>query len=144
ERTGENHLRSPHVEEQTLEQSLVPHEHYDYTRVFNARYENVVGYILILMATTEATIEAALIAPTSRGTKKDASGGVRTVIRKDGMACRPTIDFLLVEEAARAKACIKGAGEGLSSKPRLRARLRARGWLCKELELLHEQEACGG
>ncbi|KAG6882547.1 hypothetical protein C0992_011386, partial [Termitomyces sp. T32_za158] len=60
---------------QTLEQSLVPHEHYNYTRVLKACCENIVGYIPIPMVTAEGT----LMMPTSRGRKERKNSARRDV-----------------------------------------------------------------
>ncbi|KAH0581962.1 hypothetical protein H2248_011628 [Termitomyces sp. 'cryptogamus'] len=109
---------------QTLEHSLVPYENYDYTRVLGACCENVVGYIPIPLGIAGpltidgvsfpipmATAEGTLVASTSRGCKAlNASGGVRTVITKDGMTRGPAIDFPCIDEAARALSWIRGEG----------------------------------
>ncbi|KAF5383316.1 hypothetical protein D9615_004985 [Tricholomella constricta] len=108
----------------TLESSLVPLEHYDYTRVLGACCENVVGYIplplgiagpLTVDSTSYyipmATAEGTLVASTSRGCKAlNAGGGVRTVVTRDGMTRGPAIDFPSVHEAAAAMAWIDGEG----------------------------------
>ncbi|KAG6815357.1 hypothetical protein H0H87_002639 [Tephrocybe sp. NHM501043] len=111
----------------TLETSLVPLEHYDYTRVLGACCENVVGYIplpfglagpLTIDGTSfpipMATAEGTLVASTSRGCKAlNAGGGVTTVVTRDGMTRGPAIDFPSIEEAARAMAWIQGEGYAL-------------------------------
>lgn len=115
-------------ETKTLEQSLLPHEHYDFAPVFGACCENVVGYMplplgiagplqidghptLIPMATTEGT----LVASTSRGCKAlNASGGVTTVLTQDGMTRGPVIDFPSLASAACAKRWIDSK-EGASA-----------------------------
>ncbi|KAG6914354.1 hypothetical protein DXG01_000851, partial [Tephrocybe rancida] len=108
----------------TLESSLVPFEHYDYTRVLGACCENVIGYIplplglagpLIVDGTPfpipMATAEGTLVASTSRGCKAlNAGGGVTTVITRDGMTRGPAIDFPSITEAARAVEWIRGEG----------------------------------
>ncbi|KAF8067849.1 hydroxymethylglutaryl-CoA reductase [Lyophyllum atratum] len=110
---------------QTLEASLVPLSHYDYTRVLGACCENVVGYIPLPLGIAGpltvdgtsfhipmATAEGTLVASTSRGCKAlNAGGGVRTVVTKDGMTRGPAIDFPSVGEAAEAMKWIE-SGEG--------------------------------
>ncbi|KZO98588.1 hypothetical protein CALVIDRAFT_535215 [Calocera viscosa TUFC12733] len=101
----------------TLEHSLLPCTHYDYSRVLGACCENVVGYmpipvgiagpltidgvpVPIPMATTEGT----LVASASRGCKAlNAGGGVTTVLTQDAMTRGPAIDFPSVSMAAQAK-----------------------------------------
>ncbi|KZT56259.1 hypothetical protein CALCODRAFT_320253 [Calocera cornea HHB12733] len=101
----------------TLEHSLLPCAHYDYSRVLGACCENVVGYMPIPvgiagpltidgvpypipMATTEGT----LVASASRGCKAlNAGGGVTTVLTQDAMTRGPAIDFPTVSMAAQAK-----------------------------------------
>ncbi|KAG6841525.1 hypothetical protein C0991_008470 [Blastosporella zonata] len=108
----------------TLESSLVPFKHYDYTRVLGACCENVVGYIPLPLGIAGpltidgtsfpipmATAEGTLVASTSRGCKAlNAGGGVTTVITRDGMTRGPAIDFPSIVEAARASAWIQGEG----------------------------------
>ncbi|KAG5654564.1 hypothetical protein H0H81_000089 [Sphagnurus paluster] len=106
---------------QTLESSLVPHAHYDYTRVLGACCENVVGYIPLPLGIAGpltvdgvsfpipmATAEGTLVASTSRGCKAlNSGGGVRTVVTRDGMTRGPAIDFPSIGEAAAAMAWIE-------------------------------------
>ncbi|KZT28046.1 hypothetical protein NEOLEDRAFT_1059551 [Neolentinus lepideus HHB14362 ss-1] len=101
----------------TLENSLVPMAHYDYTKVIGACCENVVGYIPIplgiagplkidgeLYPIPMATAEGTLVASTSRGCKAlNAGGGVITVLTYDSMTRGPAIDFPTITECARAK-----------------------------------------
>lgn len=105
---------------QTLEYSDVPMHNYDYSRVFGACCENVVGYIPIplgiagplnidgeLVHIPMATAEGTLVASTSRGCKAlNAGGGVTTVLTNDGMTRGPAIDFPSIVMAAEAKAWI--------------------------------------
>ncbi|KAF8327732.1 hydroxymethylglutaryl-coenzyme A reductase-domain-containing protein [Cantharellus anzutake] len=101
----------------TLEHSDIPMSDYDYSRVFGACCENVVGYIPIplgiagpLMIDDEmcpipmATSEGTLVASTSRGCKAlNAGGGVTTVLTQDGMTRGPAIEFPSIKRAAQAK-----------------------------------------
>ncbi|KAJ7115526.1 hydroxymethylglutaryl-coenzyme A reductase-domain-containing protein [Mycena crocata] len=105
---------------QTLEESNVPFERYDYAKVLGACCENVVGYIPIPLGIAGplnidgasfhipmATAEGTLVASTSRGCKAlNAGGGVTTVLTQDAMTRGPAIDFPSIVEAARAKAWI--------------------------------------
>ncbi|KAG6826686.1 hypothetical protein H0H92_014861 [Tricholoma furcatifolium] len=109
----------------TLEDSLVPLAHYDYTRVLGACCENVVGYIPLPLGIAGpltvdgtsyhipmATAEGTLVASASRGCKAlNAGGGVSTVVTQDGMTRGPAIEFPSVAEAARAVAWI-GSEDG--------------------------------
>ncbi|KAJ7160871.1 hydroxymethylglutaryl-coenzyme A reductase-domain-containing protein [Mycena filopes] len=127
---------------QTLENSDVPFEGYDYAKVLGACCENVVGYIPIPLGIAGpltidgvpfhipmATAEGTLVASTSRGAKAlNAGGGVTTVLTQDAMTRGPAIDFPSIVEAARAKAWIaspeghgalKAAFEGTSRFARL-------------------------
>lgn len=97
---------------------LIPHESYDYTRVFGACCENVVGYIPLPLGiagpltidgvSTQipmATAEGTLVASTSRGCKAlNAGGGVTTVLIRDGMTRGPAVEFTSLQEAADAMA----------------------------------------
>ncbi|KAL1747372.1 hydroxymethylglutaryl-coenzyme A reductase-domain-containing protein [Schizophyllum fasciatum] len=101
----------------TLEYSDIPMTQYDYSRVFGACCENVVGYIPIPLGIAGplkidgvdvhipmATAEGTLVASASRGCKAlNAGGGVTTVVHKDGMTRGPAIDFPSVVQAAQAK-----------------------------------------
>lgn len=107
----------------TLENSLLPHLHYDYAQVMGACCESVVGYMPlpvgiagplnidgqvtpIPMATTEGT----LVASTSRGCKAlNAGGGVTTVLTQDAMTRGPAIEFPSIISAAKAKRWIDSA-----------------------------------
>ncbi|KAF7318286.1 3-hydroxy-3-methylglutaryl-coenzyme A reductase [Mycena chlorophos] len=127
---------------QSLEDSLVPFERYDYSKVLGACCEEVVGYVPIPLGIAGpltidgvsfhipmATAEGTLVASTSRGCKAlNAGGGVTTVLTQDAMTRGPAIDFPSIVEAARAKAWIasrdgyaalKGAFESTSSFARL-------------------------
>lgn len=90
---------------------------YDYSRVFGACCENVVGYMPIplgiagplridgdLVHIPMATAEGTLVASTSRGCKAlNAGGGVTTVLTQDGMTRGPAIEFPSITLAAQAK-----------------------------------------
>ncbi|KAJ1973305.1 3-hydroxy-3-methylglutaryl-coenzyme A (HMG-CoA) reductase isozyme [Dimargaris xerosporica] len=91
----------------SLETSLLPYEHYDYTKVMGQCCENVIGYtpiplgvagpILIdgdLLHIPMATTEGCLIASTSRGCKAITAGsGATTVVVRDGMTRGPVVQF---------------------------------------------------
>lgn len=101
----------------TLEQSELPLENYDYSRVMGACCESVIGYmplpvgiagplsidgvqILIPMATTEGC----LVASTSRGCKAiNAGGGAVTVLTADSMTRGPVVRFSNIKRAGAAK-----------------------------------------
>ena len=91
--------------------------YYDYSRVFGACCENVVGYIPIplgiagplridgdLVHIPMATAEGTLVASTSRGCKAlNAGGGVITVLTQDAMTRGPVVEFPSITLAAQAK-----------------------------------------
>ncbi|OBZ77371.1 3-hydroxy-3-methylglutaryl-coenzyme A reductase [Grifola frondosa] len=105
----------------TLENSLVPMENYDYSRVVGACCENVIGYMPLPLGVAGplkvdgqmypipmATAEGTLVASTSRGCKAlNAGGGVTTVLTYDAMTRGPAIDFPSIVRAAEAKAWIE-------------------------------------
>ncbi|GKZ83803.1 3-hydroxy-3-methylglutaryl-coenzyme A (HMG-CoA) reductase isozyme [Aspergillus niger] len=100
-----------------LEQSKLPYENYNWTRVFGACCENVVGYMpvpvgfagplvidgrsyFIPMATTEGV----LVASASRGSKAiNAGGGAVTMLTADGMTRGPCVSFPTLNRAGAAK-----------------------------------------
>ncbi|OOF97693.1 hypothetical protein ASPCADRAFT_204999 [Aspergillus carbonarius ITEM 5010] len=100
-----------------LERSKLPYENYDWSRVFGACCENVVGYMpvpvgfagpiiidgksyFIPMATTEGV----LVASASRGSKAiNAGGGAVTMLTADGMTRGPCVSFLTLQRAGAAK-----------------------------------------
>ena len=100
-----------------LEGSDIPVSHYDYSRVFGACCENVVGFIPLplgiagplridgdLVPIPMATAEGTLVASTSRGCKAlNAGGGVTTVLTQDNMTRGPAIEFPSITSAAAAK-----------------------------------------
>ncbi|KAJ1977760.1 3-hydroxy-3-methylglutaryl-coenzyme A (HMG-CoA) reductase isozyme [Dimargaris verticillata] len=91
----------------SLEDSLLPYEHYDYTKVMGQCCENVIGYTPIplgvagpiridgdLLHIPMATTEGCLIASTSRGCKAITAGsGATTVVVRDGMTRGPVVQF---------------------------------------------------
>ncbi|GKZ29446.1 3-hydroxy-3-methylglutaryl-coenzyme A (HMG-CoA) reductase isozyme [Aspergillus brasiliensis] len=101
----------------TLEQSKLPYENYNWSRVFGACCENVVGYMpvpvgfagplvidgksyFIPMATTEGV----LVASASRGSKAiNAGGGAVTMLTADGMTRGPCVSFPTLDRAGTAK-----------------------------------------
>lgn len=110
----------------TLEASALPQADYDYSRVFGACCENVVGYLplpvgiagplivdgasyLIPMATCEGT----LVASTARGCKAiNAGGGVTTVVTRDRMTRGPVLEFPNLTEAGKALAWVESSEGG--------------------------------
>ncbi|GAA5974602.1 hypothetical protein JCM21900_005683 [Sporobolomyces salmonicolor] len=101
----------------TLEGSLLPYQHFDYSRVMGQCCENVVGYMPIpvgiagplridgiVLPIPMATTEGALVASTSRGCKAlNVSGGVTTVVTQDAMTRGPALGFPSVVMCAAAK-----------------------------------------
>ncbi|KAG8967095.1 3-hydroxy-3-methylglutaryl-coenzyme A (HMG-CoA) reductase isozyme [Tulasnella sp. 419] len=101
----------------TLEHSKIPMKDYDYSRVFGACCENVVGFMPIplgiagplkidgeLCPIPMATAEGTLVASTSRGCKAlNAGGGVTTVLTQDAMTRGPALEFPNITLAAKAK-----------------------------------------
>ncbi|KAG8955441.1 3-hydroxy-3-methylglutaryl-coenzyme A (HMG-CoA) reductase isozyme [Tulasnella sp. 424] len=114
----------------SLETSALPQAHYDYSRVFGACCENVVGYLplplgiagpLIVDGTSYlipmATCEGTLVASTSRGCKAlNAGGGVTTVVTRDRMTRGPVLEFPSLTEAAQALAWIESSEGGATMK----------------------------
>ena len=100
-----------------MEHSDIPMSNYDYSKVFGACCENVVGYIPIPLGIAGplridgemypipmATAEGTLVASTSRGCKAlNAGGGVTTVLTQDAMTRGPVIEFPSITSAAQAK-----------------------------------------
>ncbi|KAG9311752.1 hydroxymethylglutaryl-coenzyme A reductase-domain-containing protein [Chiua virens] len=97
----------------TLEHSDLPMANYDYSRVFGACCENVVGYIPIPLGIAGplsidgeqvhipmATAEGTLVASTSRGCKAlNSGGGVTTVLTNDGMTRDSDEGYEIIREA---------------------------------------------
>ncbi|EED20464.1 HMG-CoA reductase [Talaromyces stipitatus ATCC 10500] len=101
----------------SLETSLVPYKHYNYTLVHGACCENVIGYLPLPLGVAGpmvidgqsyfipmATTEGVLVASTSRGAKAiNAGGGAITVVHGDGMTRGPGVSFPTLARAAEAK-----------------------------------------
>ncbi|KAK2015702.1 hypothetical protein LZ32DRAFT_615767 [Colletotrichum eremochloae] len=101
-----------------LEQSKLPYSDYDWSRVFGACCENVIGYMPIPLGVAGpltidgksyfipmATTEGVLVASVSRGAKAiNAGGGAITVLTSDGMTRGPCVGFKSLERAGLAKA----------------------------------------
>lgn len=101
----------------TLEHSLLPYLHYDYSKVMGQCCENVVGYTPIpvgiagplridgvALPIPMATTEGALVASTSRGCKAlNAGGGVTTVVTQDAMTRGPALEFPNISQCGAAK-----------------------------------------
>ena len=106
------------------DQTGLPLNDYDYTKVMGVCCENVIGYLPIpvgvagpyMIDGTEyyvpmATTEGCLIASTSRGCKAiSAGGGATTVLLKDGMTRGPVLLFPNVIRAACFKQWAEGEG----------------------------------
>ncbi|RAL16524.1 uncharacterized protein BO97DRAFT_402916 [Aspergillus homomorphus CBS 101889] len=100
-----------------LEQCKLPYEHYDWSRVFGACCENVVGYMPVPVGLAGplvidgrsyfipmATTEGVLVASASRGSKAiNAGGGVVTILTADGMTRGPCVSFETLQRAGAAK-----------------------------------------
>lgn len=99
-----------------IDTKSLPYANYDYSRVFGACCENVIGYMpipvgvagpLIIDGTPYhipmATTEGCLVASAMRGCKAiNSGGGVLTIITQDGMTRGPCVSFPTL---ARAGAC---------------------------------------
>lgn len=97
--------------------SRLPYEGYDWTTVYGACCENVIGYMPIPVGVAGplvvdgqsyfipmATTEGVLVASTSRGCKAiNARGGACTVLVADGMTRAPVVTFGKLERAGAAK-----------------------------------------
>ncbi|KAM4065019.1 hydroxymethylglutaryl-coenzyme A reductase [Hirsutella rhossiliensis] len=104
-----------------LHESNLPYDNYNWSRVFGACCENVIGYVplpvgvagplvidgksyVIPMATTEGV----LVASTSRGCKAiNSGGGAVTVVTADGMTRGPCISFQTLTRAGAAKSWLE-------------------------------------
>ncbi|KAG0368943.1 3-hydroxy-3-methylglutaryl-coenzyme A (HMG-CoA) reductase isozyme [Gamsiella multidivaricata] len=108
----------------TLETSLLPMHHYDYSKVMGQCCENVIGYMPIpvgvagpfnvdghVLYLPMATTEGTLIASTSRGCKAiNAGGGATTVLLADGMTRGPCVEFPNIIEAGACKNWLENEG----------------------------------
>ncbi|KAL1922710.1 uncharacterized protein VTP21DRAFT_10249 [Calcarisporiella thermophila] len=122
------HIRRSLVSRQIMKRKFeidaLPMHHYDYTRVLGACCENVIGYVPIpvgvagplqidseMVQIPMATTEGALVASTARGCKVlNMSGGVSTVLIKDGMTRGPVVEFPSIALAAEAKGWLEKEG----------------------------------
>lgn len=105
----------------SLESSILPYLHYNYSQVIGQCCENVVGYVPLpvgiagplridgeALPIPMATTEGALVASTSRGCKAlNAGGGVTTVLHADAMTRGPALEFPSIVMCAAAKAWIE-------------------------------------
>ncbi|KAF9164257.1 3-hydroxy-3-methylglutaryl-coenzyme A (HMG-CoA) reductase isozyme [Actinomortierella ambigua] len=117
-------LISRNTHTKTLESSLLPMHHYDYSKVMGQCCENVIGYLPLPVGVAGpfnvdgeslylpmATTEGCLVASTSRGCKAiNAGGGATTVLLADGMTRGPCVEFPSVESAGRCKRWLDGEG----------------------------------
>ncbi|ORY07206.1 hypothetical protein K493DRAFT_310283 [Basidiobolus meristosporus CBS 931.73] len=108
----------------SLENSALPVEHYDYTKVMGQCCENVIGYMPIpvgiagplnidgkLYHIPMATTEGCLVASTARGCKAmNAGGGAITVLTNDGMTRGPVLEFPNITRANACKKWVEGEG----------------------------------
>ena len=116
------------IQSAAVEVSQLPFRDYDFSRVFGACAENVIGYMPIptgvagpirvdgsLVFLPMATTEGALIASTSRGAKAiNAGTGATTVLTNDGMTRAPVVRFQNIIRASAMKRFIESA-EGLKT-----------------------------
>ncbi|EGF78470.1 hypothetical protein BATDEDRAFT_17340 [Batrachochytrium dendrobatidis JAM81] len=107
-----------------LSASLLPVDHYDYSKVLGVCCENVIGYLPLpvgvagpLTIDSEvyqipmATTEGCLVASTSRGCKAiSLGGGATTVLTGDGMARGPVVSFPSAKRAGELKAWLDDEG----------------------------------
>ena len=105
----------------SLESSVLPYLHYNYSQVIGQCCENVVGYVPLpvgiagplridgeALPIPMATTEGALVASTSRGCKAlNAGGGVTTVLHADAMTRGPALEFPSITMCAAAKGWIE-------------------------------------
>ncbi|KAF5000821.1 hypothetical protein FGRMN_1429 [Fusarium graminum] len=108
-----------------LEDANLPYRDYDWSQVFGACCENVIGYMPIPVGVAGpliidgksffipmATTEGVLVASVSRGAKAiNAHGGAVTVLTSDGMTRGPCLEFKSLERAGQAKLWL-GSEEG--------------------------------
>jgi hydroxymethylglutaryl-CoA reductase (NADPH) len=110
--------------EKTLEHSLLPYEHYDFTNVFGRCCENVIGYMPVpvgvagpykvdgrLYHIPMATTEGCLVASAARGCKAITQGsGATTVITRDGITRGPVVQFPSIVRAAECQHWLEHEG----------------------------------
>lgn len=107
----------------------LPHENYDYSKVFGANCENVVGYVQVPVGVVGpflidgveyqvpmATTEGCLVASTQRGAKALSVHGVETSLLNDGMTRAPLVRMPSARHAAALCAWIKGHFDAIASK----------------------------
>lgn len=93
----------------------LPYKNYDYSKVYGACCENVIGYIPIpvgvagpLLLDGEpfyiplATTEGCLVASTNRGCRALSQNGVKSSIVNDGMTRGPVVRFPSMKMASKA------------------------------------------
>jgi len=124
-----DYTRAVSIRRQLLQRSLdddevledLPYKHFDYSKVFGACAENVIGYVPVpvgiagpvLMDDKQvilpmATTEGCLIASTHRGCKAiSESGGAYTVVTDNGMSRAPLIRMESARQAAALNAWLK-------------------------------------
>nr|KAJ3420448.1 3-hydroxy-3-methylglutaryl-coenzyme A (HMG-CoA) reductase isozyme [Polyrhizophydium stewartii] len=121
------HIRRVIVSRSTkadLASSMLPVEHYDYSKVLGVCCENVIGYLPLPVGVAGpitidgdvyqvpmATTEGCLVASTSRGCKAiSMGGGANTVLTADGMSRGPVMSFPSAVRAGEVKAWADGDG----------------------------------
>ncbi|CAG8467118.1 20667_t:CDS:2 [Gigaspora rosea] len=111
----------------TLENSALPMEGYDYSKVMGVCCENIIGYMPIpigvagplkiddeLFHIPMATTEGCLVASTSRGCKAiNGGGGAKTVIIQDLMTRGPCVEFPNIIQVAKAKRWLENDGNDI-------------------------------
>ncbi|XP_071626980.1 3-hydroxy-3-methylglutaryl-coenzyme A reductase isoform X2 [Temnothorax longispinosus] len=108
----------------TEEMTDLPYRHYDYSKVFGACCENVIGYVPVPVGSVGplliddgvlrqeyyvpmATTEGCLVASTNRGSRALLKCGVTTRVITDGMTRAPVVQFPNIERVDEAISWIK-------------------------------------
>lgn len=104
----------------TEEMTNLPYKHYDYSKVFGACCENVIGYVPVpvgivgpllidgqLYHVPMATTEGCLVASTNRGSRALLKCGVTTRVTADGMTRAPVVQFPDIVRACEAMSWIE-------------------------------------
>ncbi|XP_024879552.1 3-hydroxy-3-methylglutaryl-coenzyme A reductase-like isoform X2 [Temnothorax curvispinosus] len=104
----------------TEEMTDLPYRHYDYSKVFGACCENVIGYVPVPVGSVGplliddqkyyvpmATTEGCLVASTNRGSRALLKCGVKTRVIKDEMTRAPVVQFPNIERMYEAMSWIK-------------------------------------